>query len=154
LPLDAHPESGNNAQLIKTLGFEIDKDFAEYGGQSISFTGKTQKPKSIEEIVKILEKELSATCKVLPFGKKEIKTIGVCSGGGGYPQFMQAVELGLDLYLTGDSTEMYQMVKDIGMNVVFAGHHATEIVGVKDLAKVVKEKLGVETLFIDIPTGL
>jgi len=154
LPLDKHPEVGNNAQLLKVLGFEKDKEFGFYNGQNISFTGKKNIPKSIEQVESILKKELNAECKVLPFGKKDIKTIAVCSGGGGYPQFMEATELGVDLYLTGDSTEMYHLAKDIGINVIFAGHHATEIVGVKALSQLVKDKFNVKTEFIDIPTGL
>ncbi len=154
LPLDKHPEVGNNAQLIKILGFEKDKNFAFYGGEYISFTGKTNKSKTVKEIEKILEKEIGATCKTLPFGKKEIKTIAVCSGGGGYPQFSEAIDSGVDLYFTGDSTELYHMAKDAHINVIFAGHHATETVGVKVLALVVKDKFGVETIFVDIPTGL
>ena len=155
LPLDKHPESGNNAQLLKILGFEKEKEFGFYHGESISFIGKTTKPKSIQEIENILKTELGATYKALPFGKKEIKTIAVCSGGGAnYGMLNEAIEAGADLYLTGDSTEMYHMAKDIGINIIFAGHHATETVGVKALSKVVKEKLGVEVVFVDIPTGL
>jgi dinuclear metal center YbgI/SA1388 family protein len=154
LPLDKHAEVGNNAQLIKILGFEKSGPFCVYSGETISFTGKTDKPKTLDEIENILKTELGAECKVLPFGPKEIKTMAVCSGGGGYPQMIEAMQADVDFYLTGDSTEMYHYIKDAGINVIFAGHHATEIVGVKALAQVVKDKLNIETLFVDIPTGL
>ena len=154
LPLDKHPESGNNAQLLKILGFEKNKEFGFSNGEFISFTGKTNQPKTIIEIENILKKELHATCKTLAFGKKEISTIAVCSGGGGYPQFIESLDTDVDLYLTGDSTEMYHLVKDANMNVIFAGHHATEIVGVKALAEIIKKEFEVETLFVDIPTVL
>ena len=72
LPLDMHSEVGNNIQLLKTLGFEKDKEFGLYKGKNISFTGKIDKSKSLDEINDILEKKLGATCKVLPFGKKYI----------------------------------------------------------------------------------
>jgi dinuclear metal center YbgI/SA1388 family protein len=155
LPLDKHPEVGNNAQLIKLLGYEKDKGFCQYHGETISFTGKTNTPKTINEVEEILTKELGASCKVLPFGKKEISTIAVCSGGGAaHPILNEAIEVGADLYLTGDATEMYHLIKDQKMNVIFAGHHATETVGVKALAEYLKNKFDVETEFVNIPTGL
>ncbi len=154
LPLDKHPEVGNNAQLIKILGFEQDQPFALYNGQNISFTGKIDKPKTLEELVDTLVTSTGATCKTLPFGKKEIRTIAVCSGGGSFPQFIEAVNAGVDAYITGDATEIYHMAKDMGLNVIFAGHHATEIVGVKALAEVVKKELSVDVEFVDVPTGL
>ncbi len=154
LPLDKHPEVGNNAQLLKLLGFDVDQPFGYYAGQYISFTGKTDKPKTIIEIQEILEKQLGAKCKVLLFGKKEIKTMAVCSGGGGQAQLAEAINLGVDFYLTGDSTEFYHNVCDAKFNVICAGHHATEIVGVKALAPILKNKFNVEVEFINIPTGL
>ncbi|MBD3231952.1 Nif3-like dinuclear metal center hexameric protein [Candidatus Dependentiae bacterium] len=154
LPLDKHPEVGNNVQLLKLLGFNIDKPFAFYDGQNISFTGKADEPKTIQKIREILEEELGATCKVLPFGKKEIKTMAVCSGGGGYPQLTEAINADVDFYLTGDSTEFYHVVKDAKFNVICAGHHATETVGVKALADLIKDKFDIATEFMDIPTGL
>ena len=155
LPLDKHPEVGNNAQLLKILNFEKEKDFGWYNGEQISFIGKTKKPKTIDEIEKTLQEKTDATCKILPFGPEKISTIAVCSGGGAsFGIFMEAVNQNVDLYLTGDSTEMYHVAKDIGINVIFAGHHATETVGVKALSEIVKEKFDIETVFVDIPTGL
>ncbi|MBF0205827.1 MAG: Nif3-like dinuclear metal center hexameric protein [Oligoflexia bacterium] len=154
LPLDKHPEVGNNAQLLKILGFKKYKPFALYNGAYISFIGRTNRPKTIIEIENILKKDLGAFCKTLSFGKKKISTMAVCSGGGGYPQLMEALRADVDLYLTGDSTEFYHLVKDYQMNVICAGHHATEIVGVRALAIVVKKELKVDAFFIDFPTGL
>lgn len=155
LPLDRHPEVGNNAQLLKILGFEKESDFGWYGGQPISYTGRSDTPKNIWDIEQFLNDTIGSRCKVLPFGKEEIYTTAICSGGGAsYALFSEAVNLGVDLYITGDSTEMYQLAKDIGINVIFAGHHATETVGVKALSELVGEKFEVEATFIDIPTGL
>jgi dinuclear metal center YbgI/SA1388 family protein len=155
LPLDKHPEVGNNAQLLKILDCKKECDFGYYAGQTISFIGRTKKEKTLSEIEQVLKKEINATCKILPFGPQKISRIAVCSGGGAaFPIFMEAVNAGVDLYLTGDSTEMYHMAKDIGINVMFAGHHATEIVGVRALADVVRDKFGIDTLFVDLPTGL
>jgi dinuclear metal center YbgI/SA1388 family protein len=154
LPLDKHPVVGNNAQLLKILGFQIDRPFGNYYGETISFIGKTKMPKTIKEIEAILKKDIGATCKMLAFGKNKISTMAVCSGGGGFPQLIEAMESGVDLYLTGDSTEFYHQVKDAEFNVICAGHHATEIVGVRALATVVKKELKVDTVFVDVSTGL
>lgn len=155
LPLDKHGEVGNNIELLKILGFEKESDFGWYSGQTISFTGQTQEPKTIDQIKSILEQKIGSKCKILPFGPEKISRIAVCSGGGAsFPLFMEAVNMGVDLYLTGDSTEMYHVAKDIGINVIFAGHHATETLGVKALSRVIKEKFGIETIFVDMPTGL
>lgn len=155
LPLDMHPEVGNNAQLLKILGFEKEQPFGFYHDQAISFTGKTDKSKTIDHIVTILKNDLGAECKVLPFGKKEIQRIAVCSGGGDdYGMLQEAFDAGTDLYLTGDATLMHHQVKDMGFNVIFAGHHATETVGVKALSSVVAQKFGIVSEFCNIPTGL
>lgn len=156
LPLDKHPVVGNNAQLLKILGFEQDENrpFGYYEGEYLSFIGKASNPKTVEQLAKILNKEIGAECKVLAFGPEKIRTVAICSGGAGYAQLDEAVSAGVDLYVTGDSTEFYHTAKDIGFNVIFAGHHATEIVGVRALSKAVAKELDIETIFVDIPTGL
>ena len=104
--------------------------------------------------MKKLESELNTKCIALPFGKEKVKTIAVCSGGGGYGGFYEALHAGVDLFLTGDAVEIYYTAMDSSMNVVFAGHHATETVGLRALSKVLKKKFRVDTVFIDLPTGL
>ena len=153
MPLDKHPEVGNNAQLLKILGFKKDKPFAWYKGEQISYTGVAQQGRTIDELAYILKESLGARCVLLPFGPKEIKTIALCSGGAGYEHLSEAIQAGVDLYLAGEPIECFHTVKDAKFNVIFAGHHATEIVGVKALSEVVKEKLDVQTQFIDVPTG-
>ncbi len=153
LPLDMHREVGNNAQLLNLLGAEIVKEFGEMDGQYISYVGKVD-GMTIDEVKDILDDSLGTDCHVLDFGKTEIKSIAVCSGGGGLKIFGQAVDLNPDLYITGEQTEIYHLAKDSGINVIFAGHHATEIVGVKALSKVVSEKFDVSVEFVDLPTGL
>lgn len=155
LPLDRHKIVGNNAQLLKILEANIEKDFAEYKGQMISWQGSLKKRRTLLSIARTLEKELSAECLILPFGKKSIKKIAVCSGGTGIPELMQAIDACADLYITGERSELYHIAKDNGINVIFAGHHATETLGVKALAQILKKKFSdTECIFIDIPTGL
>lgn len=154
LPLDRHKTVGNNAQLLKLLGAKIKGEFLEKEGKNISWLGEFKNPVPIEKIKEKLNSELKAKCLVFQFGKKKIKTIAVCSGGGGYSGFSEALNKKVDLYLTGDSIEIYHLAKDIGLNVIFAGHYATETIGVKALSEVVKRKFKVKTVFIDIATGL
>lgn len=154
LPLDRHGEVGNNAQLLKLISAEIKEEFYQHEGKNVGWTGEFKQAVSIKDVEKKLNSELKTKCTILPFGKKEIKTIAVCSGGGGYQAFFEALNKRVDLYLTGDSIEAYHSAKDAKLNVIFAGHHATETMGVKALSRVIKEKFGVETVFMDLPTGL
>ena len=153
LPLDKHREVGNNAQLLDILKAKITEGFAEFDGQSISYAGIVNET-TVENIKEILEEKLNTKCYALEFGSEKIEKIAVCSGGGGLKVFNQALDLKPDLYITGEQTELYHLAKDAGINVIFAGHHATETLGVKALSKVVKENFDVEVEFVDIPTGL
>lgn len=154
LPLDRHRVVGNNVQLLKLLGAKINGEFSLEHGKNVGWTGELKKPLTMKEIEKILTAELKAKCIALPFGKEKVKTIAVCSGGGNYDDFFEALNKGVDLYLSGDAVEIYLTAKDAKFNTIFVGHHATETVGLRALAKVIGEKFGVRTVFIDIPTGL
>jgi len=154
LPLDRHKEVGNNAELLKLLGAPIKEEFLFHKGKNIGWIGERKRAISISDIEQKLNDNLKTSCIVLPFGKKNIKTIAVCSGGGSYGGFYEALSSKADLYITGDTAEVYYTTKDSGINVIFAGHHATETVGLKALSKIVEKKLKIETVFIDLPTGL
>lgn len=154
LPLDRHSTVGNNAQILKLLGATITDEFMLHEGKNIGWIGSLKVGTGIKKISQILDEQLPAKCTVLDFGDRLIKTIAVCSGGGGYGGFYEALEKGADLYITGDTAEVYQTAKDAGMSVIFAGHHNTERIGLQALSKVVEEKFGVESFFLDIPTGL
>lgn len=154
LPLDAHPVVGNNAQLLALLGAKATGDFCEYHGRTISFIGELKTPAMVDALARRLEAALETGCTVLPFGPATVRTIALVSGGGSLGDFSNALAAGVDLFLTGDSTEIYHMARDGGINVIFAGHHATETVGAKALAGVVGKKFKVKTTFVDIRTGL
>ena len=154
LPLDRHKEVGNNAQLLKLVGAKIKAGFAMEEGKNIGWIGEFEKPIAVREIEKKLNSELNTKCRSLLFGRKEIKTMAVCSGGGGYATFYEALNKGVDLYLTGDAIEVYTSAKDAQFNVIFAGHYATETLGVKALMPILRKKFKVKTVFVDDPTGL
>lgn len=154
LPLDRHKIVGNNAQLLKLLGAKIKKGFDYRKGKNISWIGEFKKPTNIDNIVKVLKNKIKAKCVVLSFGNKNIKTIAACSGGPSSKTFYEAIHKNVDLYLTGESKDIYAMAKDAKFNVIFAGHYATETVGVKALIPVLSKKFKIKTVFIDDPTGL
>jgi dinuclear metal center YbgI/SA1388 family protein len=152
LPLDKHSIVGNNVQLLKLLGAKIKEKMGMYGRDYVGCIGE-RRPASLKSIVNILNKKLNTKCIVLNYGKEKVRRIGVVSGGAPYDVF-EAIEKNVDLYITGDPADITEAVKDAKINVIFAGHYATETVGVKALAKVLEKKFKVKTVFVDAPTGL
>lgn len=153
-PLDRHKETGHNAQILKLLGASIKDEFFHYHGKNIGWTGEFRNSFPLKKIVEKLNRELKTECRVLPFGRDRVRTIAVCSGGGSYSGFYSALDAGVDLYITGDAVEIYHTAKDAGVNVIFAGHHATETLGLHALSRTLQKKFGIETTYIDLPTGL
>lgn len=154
LPLDMHRKVGNNAELLRLIGARISGEFGLYDGTNVSYMGRFSKLVTLPAVTKKLERALGTECTVLPFGPKKIKNVGLVSGGAGYACAGEAIDRGLDLYITGEELEVYHMAKDAGINVIFAGHHATETTGIKALQKHIDKKFKVKTIFIDVPTGL
>lgn len=154
LPLDRHGEVGNNVQLLKLLGAKIDGEFVFYEGKNIGWIGKFIKPVDLNFIEEKINDNFKIKCYVLPFGNKIVKTIAVCSGGGDYKDLQEAIDKGVDLFLTGDRSYAYHVAKDFKINVIFAGHYSTETVGVRALSEVLNKKFKIETVFIDVPTDL
>ncbi len=153
LPLDAHPRVGNNVQLLRLLDVEAEGQFGIYRGKPIGFYGRFERPTKLEEIVGDLRR-LNEHLVVLNFGKEDVKSVGAVSGRGSFA-LTEAVELGLDLFVTGEvDHSAYHLAKESGINVIFAGHYATETLGIKSLMNVVGEELELDVEFIDVPTGL
>ncbi|MEX0849642.1 MAG: Nif3-like dinuclear metal center hexameric protein [Candidatus Dependentiae bacterium] len=154
LPLDRHKEVGNNAQLLKLLDAEINRPFYTKKGGNIGWIGKTKNKIKLADIANRLNNQLQTECIVVPFGNPDIETISVISGGGGYGGFWESLKENVDLYITGDSADIFQTAKDAQINVIFAGHYATETVGLKALAQHLHDTFNIETEFIELPTGL
>jgi dinuclear metal center YbgI/SA1388 family protein len=153
LPLDLHAEYGNNAQLANILGLTDLHGVGKYHGISIGFMGKLARATTIGRISAKLNKKIRAKCVVLPFGKKKIRSIGIVSGGGAY-SLAEAHARGLDCLIIGEASHhVYHEAKDLKMNLIVAGHYETETVGVKALMPVIRERFGVKTTFLDVPTA-
>lgn len=154
LPLDMHPEIGNNIGLVRILDLSYPEPFGAYHGVKIGFKGKYEKKKSIKEISRKLEKSLSAKVECFNFGPDKVESVGIVSGGGG-SAFEDCIKEELDLFITGEpSHAIYHIAKEAGINLIFAGHYATEKLGIMSLGKNIEEKFKIKTEFIDIPTGL
>ncbi|WP_297535076.1 Nif3-like dinuclear metal center hexameric protein [Thermococcus sp.] len=154
LPLDAHPEVGNNVGLLRLLGLEPKGPFGEYKGLSIGFYGEFEKPQPIEKVAQVIAEKLDTTVKTYEFGKREVKTVGAISGAGAFA-LEEAYRKGIDLLITGEFGHAdYLTALDLPQSVLVAGHYKTETLGVKALMEFIKEKFGLSVFFIDEPTGL
>ena len=152
LPLDLHPEVGNNAVLARMLGLSDREAFGEYLGQSIGVAGTSEM--SRDQLVQRIEEALGVSPHVIPAGPRSSHRVGVVSGGAG-KMIGQAAAAGLDTFITGEGQHHSHFdAEEWGVNVVFAGHYATETVGVKALAEHLEERFGLSWEFVDHPTGL
>ena len=152
LPLDLHAEVGNNPVLASRLGIAINGGFGELHGSTIGVWGKTDGTR--EEFVARVGKLLGVTPKSLPFGPARVKRVGIVTGAAG-SLIGQAAALGLDTFLTGEGVHhSFFDAEELKVNVIYAGHYATETVGVRALADHLASKFGITAVFLDHPTGM
>jgi dinuclear metal center YbgI/SA1388 family protein len=152
LPLDIHPKVGNNAQLVGALGLKSVQPFLEEKGQPVGL--KVRVSLSRRELVRKLQKALNGPVKVFDFGPKQIRAIGVVTGAAGSEIYRVADE-GIDAFITGEAPHWAAVAaEELGMNLLLAGHYATEVFGVKALAAHLSKRFRVPWDFIDRPTGL
>lgn len=154
LPLDAHLEVGNNAVMAERLQMEGIEPFGEFKGMPIGVKGVLPEAMTPAEVAVRLFGSAEVPIRILPFGKEKVRTVGLISGGATRDAPTAAAE-GLDLFITGDAAHtVYHNCLESGINVMFAGHYATETWGVWKLSEKLREEQRVETRFIDVPTGL
>jgi dinuclear metal center YbgI/SA1388 family protein len=152
LPLDIHPKLGNNAQLIAALGLKSPQPFLEEKGQPAGL--KVRASLSRNELVRKLQKVLNGPVKVLGFGPKRTRAIGVVTGAAGSEIYRVADEE-IDTFITGEAPHWAAVAaEEVGVNLLLGGHYATEVFGVKALAAHLSKRFKVPWEFIDCPTGL
>ena len=152
LPLDMHPKFGNSIQLALLLKLQNIQPFGIYNKQRIGFKGILLKPMRLDEISQFYKQALGGKYTILPFGKDEIRTIGIISGGAA-EDLQQAIDEQLDLYITGEPAHYnHHQAKEAGINVLYLGHYESEKLGVSALGKVLEKKFKVQCVFLDIPT--
>lgn len=152
LPLDAHPVLGNNAQLCAALGLKNSKPFFFSHGQNIGLLVR-QRISRLELALR-LGRVTGVEPKVIPGGNEFCQSIGVVTGGAG-AELKQALAGGADTFITGEGPHWtFALAEELGMNVLYGGHYATETFGVKALAANLSKKFKLPWEFLDHPTGL
>lgn len=154
IPLDANNPYGNNFGLAVALGLQKIEPFGYWRGMPIGAAGSLPSPATPEDLGAALSKITKTSPRILNFGKSQISTVGIISGGAS-DDVDQAIEAGLDCYITGEfQHEQYHLAEECGINVIAGGHYGTETMGVSLLKEKVEKELGVSTIFIDLPTNL
>ena len=147
LPLDGHPEFGNNVQLAKRLGWTVDGRFGE---QDLGWYGRTAASTSLSVLIRKIEGELGREPQVIGDANRSVSRIAWCSGGA-QNLFEQVIEQGVDAYLSGEiSEQQVHLARESGVAYIAAGHHATERFGVQALAAHLIAQFGLECEFLDI----
>lgn len=148
LPLDEHPELGNNARLCDAIGLSKDrKTFLTSGFQVTESIDR-------EELVQRVSTAVGGPVHLAPGGPAKTTRIGVVTGGAGTAVAKAAAE-GVDTFITGEGPHhTYTLAEETGVNLIYAGHYATETFGVKALGQYIEHAFGVPWLFIDHPTSL
>ncbi len=152
LPLDLHPDVGNNAVLARQLGVAVRGTFGEEYGVRIGVWGELDVSRAALE--QQLAAVLGARPRLMPFGPERVRRVGIVTGGAG-SMIAQAASAGLDTYITGEGAHYtFFDAEELELNVFYAGHYATETVGVKALAAHLEARFGLPWSFLDHPTGL
>ena len=152
LPLDIHPEVGNAAVLARVLGVTMRGEFAVWHGQTCGLWGELDVTR--EEFSARLTRALGQPAKEMAFGSERVRRVGIATGGGG-SMIAQAAAAGLDTFVTGEGAHYtYFDAEELGLNVYFGGHYATETFGVQALARHLGDQFGLPWTFLDHPTGL
>jgi dinuclear metal center YbgI/SA1388 family protein len=152
LPLDAHPRLGNNARLCAALGLKSLRLFFFDHGLHLGFQARARIPRA--DLARRLQIATGAKPLLIPGGPEICRRIGVVSGGAG-EELKKAVAEGVDTYVTGEGPHWtYALAEELGINVLYGGHYATETFGVKALAAHLAAKFKLPWSFVEHPTGL
>ncbi len=148
LPLDAHPQIGNNISLCKLFGLINTRPFY------VGFIGELKPAMLLSEFIKMVNEKLQTQSTFIAGGPKTVRKIGVISGAAS-PEFSLAKKLGADTYLSGDiREELFWEVKETKINYVNGWHYNTEKLGIKNLGKLISKKFKISVEFIDIPNEI
>lgn len=153
LPLDVHPEIGNNVLLARALGLEVEGRFGAWSGlEGIGVWCSADL--SLEALADRVRETCGESPHRIPGGPSHVRRIGIVTGGAG-SLISAAHDAGLDTFLTGEGAHhTFHDAVELGVNVLYAGHYATETLGVKALAAHLADRFDLEWTFVDRPTGL
>ena len=148
LPLDAHPEVGNNVALARVLGLTLE---GRGGEQDLLFHGRPDVELDLGGLAARVEQRLARAPLVIGDTSRPLRRIAWCTGAAqGYLE--DAVRLGVDAYITGEASEQtVHLARESGVAFIGAGHHATERYGVQALGAHLAQRFGVQHVHVDIP---
>ena len=154
LALDAHPDVGNNVELARILGVTVEDRWYEANGTPIGVVGAAPAGLTVQQLAVELAQRLRTAPVVLAHGPAAPARIAIVSGAGA-GAVAEACAAGADTLITGETSHAhYWAASDYGMNVLFAGHYATETVGVQALGRHLADRFAVEVKFFDFPTEM
>jgi len=151
LPLDAHADIGNCILLTRSLGISPVGRFGVYQGADLGWWGESDFELNL--LVERAQAVLGGPVQLLAYGPERTERVGVITGSGG-SLVEEAARLGLDTLVTGEGPHHAAIAAaELGINVVYGGHYATEMFGVRALGEHLAERFGLEHEFLDLPTG-
>lgn len=152
LPLDVHPELGNNILLCRALGIRDIEPFFDQKGLSLGLSGTWSGSRT--ELGEALKSVLGGHVHLCPGGSEIVSRIGLITGGAG-SEVVKVAATGVDTFITGEGPHWsYPLAEELELNVFYGGHYATETFGVKALANRIADKFALPWNFVDHPTGL
>ncbi len=152
LPLDVHPHYGNNILLAKGIGLQNPEPFLDQKGLLIGLKGDWCGTRS--EMTRKLQEFLGGRVTECPGGPETISKVGIVTGGAG-SEVVKVAAAGLDSFITGEGPHWsYPLAEELGLNVFYGGHYATEIFGVQAISRVISHKFQLDWEFFDHPSGL
>ena len=154
LPLDFHPQIGHCSSIARTLGLEIKDNLTMESGMAVGTLAHAPEPLDLSHFVSSVDSLLDTKSRLLPFGREKIQRVGIISGYGS-KILDESLSKKIDVFLTGESSHtLYHFAREFGVNVIFAGHYATELPGLKELASHLAAHFTLETEILQAPTGL
>jgi len=150
LPLDAHPELGNNMQLARVLGFGLTGRFGDDGGMKLGCYGELESSMGSTELADHIERQLGRKPQYIAGRSENVQRIGWCTGAA-QSYIEAAAAIGLDAFISGEISEQtVHVARECGIHYYAAGHHATERYGIEALGSYLAREFGLEHRFIDI----
>jgi dinuclear metal center YbgI/SA1388 family protein len=154
LPLDAHPEVGNNALICAALGLERAEPFGEHRGQTVGFVGRSEQGIEFGELRTRCEGAFGQEPFAWDTGPATVHSVGIVSGAAA-SSFSEAIAKELDAFLTGEPAEHVMAdARESATHFIAAGHYATETFGVRRIGELLGEQFGVEHHFVEIPNPI
>jgi dinuclear metal center YbgI/SA1388 family protein len=154
LPLDAHPQVGNNALICAALGLERAEPFGEHRGQTVGFVGRSDEGVPFEELRSRCAQAFGQEPFTWDAGPDTVRSVGIVSGAAA-SSFGEAIARGLDAFLTGEPAEHVMAdARESGTHFIAGGHYATETFGVRRIGELLAGEFALEHHFVEVPNPI